>query len=312
MQKVIITGANGFIGSHLVKRVNEMGVEVIALVDPRFDYSSIRQLPGITIIAFSLQDIESLYSDGRLAGADIIYHLAWAGVHATYRNNEDEQLQNIKYSLDVLKLAEQVHCPKVLIPGSAAEVSCGDGMIIGQESPAPSDIYSATKVATRYLCQTYARQHAITLVWPLITSIYGPGRDDNNLISYAIKSLLKAEKPSFTKLEQQWDYLYIDDLIEALVALGDKGQSGIYPIGSGEHRKMSKYVEIIRQLINPSLPIGIGDLPYKNPNKIDNQIMDISALKRDTDFSPRISFEEGISRTIDYFRGKSPLPTQTD
>lgn len=302
MQKVIVTGANGFIGSHLVKRLDELDVNVIALVDPRFDYASIKGLANVIIVDFALQTIERLYSDDRLKDADIVYHFAWAGVHASFRNNEDEQLQNIKYCLDVLKLACHFNIPKVLIPGSAAEVSCGDGMITGMEHPAPSDIYSATKVATRYLCQTFARQHKLTLVWPLITSIYGPGRDDNNLISYAIKSLLKGEKPSFTKLEQQWDYLYIDDLIEALVALGDKGKSGVYPIGSGEYRKMNEYVEIIRRIINPDLPLGIGDLPYKNPNKIDNQMMDISALKRDTDFSPHVSFEEGISKTIDYFR----------
>ena len=65
---------------------------------------------------------------------------------------------------------------------------------------------------------------------------------------------------------------------------------------------MNEYVEIIRRIINHDLPLGIGDLPYKNPNKIDNQMMDISALKRDTDFSPYVSFEEGISKTIDYFR----------
>lgn len=302
MQKVVITGANGFIGSHLVKRLNRAGVDVVALVDPRFDYASIEGLPNVSIIAFSLQDIESLFSDERLKDADIIYHLAWAGVHASYRNSEDEQLQNIKYSLDVLKLAYHFQISKVLIPGSAAEVSCGDGMITGKECPFPSDIYSATKVATRFLCQTYAFQHGQTLIWPLITSIYGPGRDDNNLISYTIKSLLKREKPSFTKLEQQWDYLYIDDLIEALVALGHKGKSSVYPIGSGEHRKMSEYVKIIHQLINPHLPLGIGELPYKNPNKVDNQVMDISALKRDTGFSAEVPFEEGITKTIIFFK----------
>jgi nucleoside-diphosphate-sugar epimerase len=48
--------------------------------------------------------------------------------------------------------------------------------------------------------------------------------------------------------------------------------------------------------------LGIGELPYKNPNKVDNQVMDISALKRDTDFSPQTSFEEGITKTIEYFK----------
>ena len=302
MQKVIISGANGFIGTHLVKRLNEMEVNVIALVDTRFDYSSIKGLSNVIIIDFSLQTITNLYADDRLKDADIIFHLAWTGVNASYRNSEDEQLQNIKYSLDVLRLANHFQISRVLIPGSAAEVSCGDGIITGKEVPAPSDIYSATKVAARYLCQTYASQHDMTLIWPLITSIYGPGRDDNNLISYAIKTLLKGEKPSFTKLEQCWDYLYIDDLTNALVALGDKGRNGVYPIGSGENRKMSEYVDIIRQQINPYLPLGIGDLPYKNPNKIDNQVMDISALKTDTGFSASVSFEEGIAKTIAFFR----------
>jgi nucleoside-diphosphate-sugar epimerase len=64
-------------------------------------------------------------------------------------------------------------------------------------------------------------------------------------------------------------------------------------------------VGIIHQIINPNLSLGIGDIPYKNPNRIDNQMMDISALKRDTGFSPKTIFEEGISKTIDYFRGLS-------
>lgn len=302
MQKVIVTGANGFIGRHLVGTLNEIGVDVIALVDPRFDYSSIKDLSNVVIVEFSLQTMANLYNDDRLKDADIVYHLAWSGVNASHRNSEDEQLKNIKYSLDVLKLANHFQIPKVLIPGSAAEVSCGDGIITGREVPAPSDIYSATKVATRYLCQIYALQHGMKLIWPLITSIYGPGRDDNNLISYAIKSLLKGEKPSFTKLEQFWDYLYIDDLIDALIALGEKGRNAVYPIGSGEKRKMNEYVEIIRQTINPQLPLGIGDLQYKNPNKIDNQVMDISALKTDTGFSASVPFEEGIAKTIAFFR----------
>ncbi len=301
MQKVIVTGANGFIGSHLVKELSRNGNHVIALVDPRFDYSIICGLPEVNIIEFSLQEIEALYSNDNLCNSDIIYHLAWAGVNANFRNNEDEQLQNIRYGIDILKLANHFLIPKVLIPGSAAEVSCGDGKITGDESPAPSDIYSAAKVATRYLCQVYARQHNIVLVWPLVTSIYGPGRDDNNLISYAIKTMLEGKKPSFTKLEQLWDYLYVDDLIEALVALGEKGKNGVYPLGSGEDKRMSEYVKIIWQLVNPSISLGIGELPYKNPNKIDNQVMDISKLVNDTGYIPKFHFEDGIKITINYF-----------
>ena len=114
--------------------------------------------------------------------------------------------------------------------------------------------------------------------------------------------MLKGEKPSFTGLEQQWDYLYIDDLIDALVAVGEKGIGGkTYPIGSGENKQIVEYVKIIRDMIDPTLPLGIGDIPYKNKT-IDNQILDISELNEDTGFTARYSFESGIRLRIDYYK----------
>ena len=302
-QKVAVLGANGFIGSRLCFGLAEQGTEAIALVDKNFSYSHLQGNSSITCIEFSLQELECLYDHELLKDIDFLYHMAWAGVNANFRNDAEVQAQNIIYGLKVMEFAEHQGIKRVLVPGSAAEVSCGNGLITGNETAAPSDLYSASKVATRYLCQTYAQKNKIDLIWTLITSIYGPGRDDNNLISYAIKTLLKGGKPSFTGLEQEWDYLYIDDLIQALIALGKKGIGGIvYPIGSGEHQKMKDYVTTIRDLINPSLPLGIGDLPYKNPNKIDNQVLDISELIHDTGFTPAIKFKTGIKKVISYFQ----------
>lgn len=302
MQKVIILGANGFIGSNLTQALSKKGVHVLALVDGRFDYQKISRLPQVSCVEFSLESLNDL-SIKDIEDVDIIYHLAWEGVNAKLKNASEIQAQNIIYGIKVLNFAKQNGIKKVLIPGSAAEVSCGEGVITGKEPPSPSDMYSAAKVATRYLCQTYAKQNEIDLIWTLITSIYGPGRDTGDLISYTIKTILKNEVPSFTRLEQQWDYLYIDDLIDGLIALGEKGKGGkIYPMGSGENRRMVEYVDIIKNHINPSISLGIGDLPYKNPDKIDNQVMDITSLVKDTGFIPRYKFDEGIKITIKYFR----------
>jgi len=299
MKKIIITGANGYIGTRLTLALASKGYQVVALVDGRFQYDALLQNNNIVIIESALETIETLYDSREIEGADTIYHLAWSGVNALYRNDAEVQVQNVMFSLKVMEFAEHHKINKVIIPGSAAESGCGDGVISGKEIPSPSDMYSASKVAARYVCRKYAAQHNINLVWCLITSIYGPGRNDNNLISYVIKSLKNSEKPSTTKLEQQWDYIYIDDLINALVLLGEKGIGGkIYPIGSGTHKQMREYVETIRDLINPDLAIGIGDLPYKDPNKIDNQIMDISELMSDTGFEAEYSFANGIKNLI--------------
>lgn len=301
-KKTIITGANGFIGSHLALHLATQGYHVVALVAKGFPYDFLQNKDNITCIEFTFDDLSSLNGNSEILGASMIYHMAWAGVSTTFKNEALTQAQNILYGIRLLEFADQNNIRRVIVPGSASEYACGQGVINGHNIPAPSDLYSASKVATRYVCQTYAHQHNIDFIWTAITSIYGPGRNDNNLISYAIKTLLKGEKPSFTGLEQQWDYLYIDDLMSALQAIGEKGKDGkIYPIGSGEHQQMCEYVKVLRDKIDPSLPLGIGDMPYKNKT-IDNQILDISELKADTGFCPKYTFVQGIDLTINYFK----------
>ena len=97
-----------------------------------------------------------------------------------------------------------------------------------------------------------------------------------------------------------WDYLYSEDAARALYLLGQKGRDGrTYCIGSGQARPLREYIEMLRDAINPALPLGIGEVPYG-----ENQVMylcaDISDLTRDTGFVPEVTFEEGIRRTIEY------------
>lgn len=300
MNKAIVFGANGFLGANLTRFLSKRGVTVYAFVPKGFDYTIISGLPNVNCIEFMFDKLSEL--DGLFKDVDLIYNFVWVGVGADSRNNEKIQSVNLSYNIDVLQYAQRNGIKRILIPGSASEYACCDDVIDGYNMPAPSDIYSATKIANYYLCNSICAKYGIELIYPIITSIYGPGRDDNNLLSYVIKELLQGKKPSTTKLEQKWDYLYIDDLINALFLLGQKGKGGvIYPVGYGHAKQISEYVNVIRDLIDPSLEIGIGDKPYKSI-KIDNQIMDISKLVKDTGFKPEYSFEQGIKKVIDYFK----------
>lgn len=302
MKKVLIIGANGFLGYKLTLYLLKKNVDVVAFVPTGFDYSNVSSLPRVTCVEFSFGRLEALDKIEQIEGVDTIYNMAWIGVNAKDRNNAHLQLSNVQCNLEVAEYAKRNKINRLIVPGSAAQYACSGRVIDGTGEPAPSDLYSAAKVATYYYLNTYCSLNGIELIWSLVTSIYGTGRDDNNLLSYVIKSFLNGEKPSTTKLEQKWDYLHVEDLMVALYLIGKKGKCGkIYPIGSGESRPMREYVEIIRDIINPSLSIGIGEIPYKN-NKIDNQVFDISSLKKDTGFTPSITFSEGIQEVINSFK----------
>jgi nucleoside-diphosphate-sugar epimerase len=113
---------------------------------------------------------------------------------------------------------------------------------------------------------------------------------------------LNGEVPKCTKGEQLWDYLYSGDAANAMYLLGEKGHDGkVYCIGSGKARPLYEYIYIIRDLIDAQSKVELGTIPYD-----EKQVMflcaDIDDLTKDTEFVPKISFEEGIKNTVRWVR----------
>mgnify|MGYP003303064884 CR=1 FL=1 len=121
MKKDVVLGANGYIGTRLSLSLAKSGVEVIALVDGKFQYDCLKNVDSIIPIEFSLESIESFYNKSVFEGVDTLYHLAWLGVNALYRNDSEVQVQNVIFSLKVLEFAEHYHIGRVVFPGSSAE-----------------------------------------------------------------------------------------------------------------------------------------------------------------------------------------------
>lgn len=302
--RVIITGANGFIGSRLANEFAENDVTVYAIVKDNLENVSNIINSNIHIIYCNLDNINELCEKKEIYNCDVFYNFAWNGVSTLFKNDFDIQYKNIQLSMKMIEVAKRVNCKKFVGIGSTSEFAYSEDLICGNEVPSPSDYYSVAKVATRLFCELFAKKNNMKFNWVLITSVYGPGRDDNNLITYTIKSLLRNETPEYTNLDQQWDYIYIDDVIRALYLIGIYGKDNqIYSIGSGKERQLKEYVYEIRQLIDPKAELKIGSIAHKT-NQIDNSLVDISKLINDTGYSESVTFEEGIKKTIEYFAKK--------
>ena len=299
MEHVVISGADGFIGSNLTKRFISQDCIVYAVVSPQSTTTSrLYDLQNVHIIVAQLDDFEEIAA--KIPKEPIaFFHLAWAGVSPESRNSTDAQKQNIDLALCAVRLAHLVNAQRFIFPGSTLEYSYCGGLINKSAIPSPQNAYGAAKISARYMCEFLCKELNLPYIYVVITGIYGSDRRDNNVITYTIRSLLSGQKPKYTKLEQLWDYIHINDLVEAMYCIAYKGRDGaFYSIGHGDNWPLYKYIEIIHKQIDSSLPIGIGEIPYED-ERIPSSCMDLSTLESDTGFSPKIPFETGIQEVIE-------------
>ena len=304
MEKIIIAGANGFVGRNFLDYLQKKDVELYGIV--RQEKNLPESAENIHWISGDLsqnnsniiQDLRKCHADN----ADCLYYLAWNGVDSHQKNNYYEQIKNITIARHILEIAKELHCKRIVNLGTVGEYVSVDGLINEKSAPSPADIYGSVKVAVRHLLTVQAELEGIDIINTILCSTYGEYRGDDNVISYTIKSLLRGECPQYGNLSQMWDFMYIQDAVHALYLIGEKGISGkTYSIGSGTYRHLYEYIEKIRDIIDPSLPLGIGNMGNKY-QKVLNSCVDTFQLQKDTGFQPRFTFEEGIQNTIIYLK----------
>jgi UDP-glucose 4-epimerase len=151
---------------------------------------------------------------------------------------------------------------------------------------------------TQRLCDLYDMR----FVWLRLFSAYGPGDDPGWMIPYVILTLLRGERPALTAGEQRWDYLFVEDAAEAICRVSIRPDAqGVFNLGSGEAHTVRSIVELVRDLIDPDLPLGFGEVPYR-PDQIMHLQAEILRLGEATGWSPQVGLDEGLRRTVDWYR----------
>lgn len=297
-QTVVITGADGFIGRHLAKFFSEHEFAVYAITIPNSPMvSCIQNIPNVVVLKENLLNWKN-FAERLPNNPSAVIHLAWEGVSPEKRNSTLLQMKNIEICAQAVYLAAHIRAQRFILPGSTAEYSYCGQPINATACPSPQNAYGAAKIAARYLCGALCEELEVPYIYAVITGIYAADRADNNVIYYTISKLLEKLRPSFTRLEQLWDYVNIDDVTLAFYLMTIRGRGGaFYTVGHGDNWPLSNYIYQIRDIIDPSLPLGIGEIEYKN-DKIPSSCVDLTSLRVDTGFVPRIPFEVGIKDVI--------------
>lgn len=303
MKKVIVTGANGFIGSSLLKVMCEEEVRVYAIIkDINEKVDHIKDLPGVDIIYCELSDIAKLPELIPDRDIDACIHLAWSGSFGDERADYELQLTNVKYALNTVDAISKMGVKRFIGAGTLAEKDVLNYHPNDGSTPNDVSTYGIAKITMHFMTKVKCTKLGIEHVWCYLSNTYGVGNTTNNFVNMASRLMLNGKRASFTSGNQIYDFVYISDTARAIYFAASKGRKNTaYYLGSTQQRRLKEYIQIIRDCIDPSIELHLGEVPF-NGNPLPIEAYDAVKLVNDTGFKPLVSFEEGIKKTIAWLR----------
>lgn len=297
MKKVLVTGANGFVGSALVRELLKNGVKVIALDRDGCNNNIPEKADFVPHELSESLKLSQIILDRDI---DVFYHFAWAGSAGPGRADVSLQLNNVQWTVDCLRAAKELGCKRFVCAGSIMEHEAISAVYKQDNKPGLGYIYGSGKLAAHTICASVASDIGIDLVWAKITNAYGVGELSPRFVNTTIRKIIHNEPLEFTSGMQNYDFVYIDDVARAFYLLGEKGKaSRHYLIGSSDAKPLRKFILEMKQSLAPEREFKFGDVPFTGVS-LAIEDYDCSLLKEDTGFEVKVPFSEGVRRTMEW------------
>lgn len=305
IKKAIVTGANGFVGTAVCKELVAQGANVIAIIrNEEENITAIKDLLGIQIVYADLTEFHNLDQFISDRDIDVLYHFAWVGSAGLLRGDDDVQMNNVKYTCDTVKASAAMGCNRFVFASSIMEYEI-EATMATDATPGINTLYCSAKVAADYMARTIAGSLGVDYIRAVISNIYGPGELSPRLVNTSLRKMLNGEHCAFSAGDQMYDFIYITDAAKTFVAIGEKGKPNrTYYIGSQEPKPLREFLLTMRDCVDPSIQIGLGELPF-NGVSLTYKEFDVNAVKNDTSFVPEVDFAAGIKNTITWLREMS-------
>lgn len=301
MKKAIVTGANGFVGSALVRELLRHDYRIYAL-DREECCKNLPDNSQVSFIPCELAEMGQLKEKLPVNEYDIFYHFAWVGSAGPARADTVLQLKNAQWTVDSLRAAKELGCRQFVCAGSITERETIAAAYTQGNRPGMGYIYGGGKLVAHTMCMSVAAQIGIDLIWTEITNAYGVGERSPRLVNTTIQKCIRGEAPQFTSGTQNYDFVYIDDVARAFRLIGENGKPfHEYLIGSSTARPLKEFLLEMQAAIAPDLLFQFGNIPFTGIDLPLSQF-DCSMTEKDTGFRAEISFVEGCKRTCAWWR----------
>ncbi len=293
MRRVFLTGATGFIGSYVAKDLLRQNSEVAILIRPDSDRWRIKNLLALQAIDWDGKSVDSFAKSFTAFSPDTVYHLGWSGVGNMHRNELSQLTDNLNFAINLTRLSVDCGVQHFIGAGSQAEYGPANTIIDENTPTRPTTLYGAAKLSAGFLTERIAAMGGMRHSWLRIFSTYGAMDNSHWMLPSLIEKLLKRERPALTRAEQNWDFLHVTDASSAFLAVAATRATGTFNLGSGKTQPLRTIIETVRDLIDPSIPLGFGEIPYR-PDQVMHLQADIKKLQQMTNWSPKVSLIDGL------------------
>lgn len=287
-QRVLVTGASGFVGQHLCSALIALGAQVHGLA---------RNLPAHGETPYNrwwsvdLAQADTVKRTLREVQPHFVFHLAGMVTGGQSLDLVQPMLQaNLMGAVHLMLGLTSSDCQRVVLVGSSEELGTDEGV--------PGSPYAASKLAGTYYAQMFWRLYGLPVVVARLFMGYGPGQAPEKLVSYLIRSALTGENARLSSGERVCDLIYVTDIVRGLIGMAScpplNGQ--IVELGTGQGVSVREVTRLIIELTGSTTPPILGALPNRLGER--TQIADIEAAQRWLRWKPRWSLRDGLAATI--------------
>jgi UDP-glucuronate 4-epimerase len=318
-QPILVTGAAGFIGSHLAQKLAQAGYRVVGL-DNFDDYYSIDikkenariigQEENFEMIKGDIRDASLLHNLFRIYDFQAVMHLAArAGVRPSVENPLVYQEINIMGTLNLLQACRNSNTAKFMFASSSSVygMNCASPFKEDANVNGPVSPYAASKASAELFCHTYNHLYKLPMVVLRLFTVYGPRQRPEMAIHRFVGQIDKGEEISvFGDGTANRDYTYVEDIVDGFMgALSYPGNDyQIFNLGSNRTINLSYLIQVIEKALNKPARIKYSD---RVPGDVPITMADISKAKSLIGYEPRTSIEEGIKRFVRWYLGIKEL-----
>lgn len=307
-ERVLITGATGFIGSHLTRRLIEEGFEVGIIKRENSNVWRISDLiKNLSIYDADLRDLHKVSEAISYFKPNVIFHLAT--YYAVEHKSEEVSLMvdtNVLGTINLLEASKKSNIKLFVNTSSCFVYRESKNKLRENADLDPLNLYALTKMQAEQACSFYTKKYGLRTVTFRLFPPYGPADHERRLIPYATKTFLEEKKLILTTGKQRWDFVYIDDIIEAYLKLLNIPnlpiEHEIFNIGTGNAVSIREVISRLKEIIGSRIEPEWGLIPHRS-NEVWYICSDINKTKNILKWQPETQIlREGLEFTVKWYK----------